>query len=485
MKYLTNLIIILGAFFLINCLKEENTDVTITINSLDEKKIGRKGTVVINAYSSDFNIIDTSKTISFKSKFTNGGNNYDVDCGFFKAENENLYVFCNVDETIPAGEVSFNLENTGKIIYKTYSITIKQSSFIFFKKYDEDIIDLYSDQQTIIVEAGKNDYYLKFKMVAYNKEHLSLGPFFFLDWYQENNELTCHITKNQLQSILIKNEESFKLGFISDTDCPSYEFPLVPKITFKYYNIKKTDIYIGITKLAESINESGTTIAYETNVTKINNVLTDLESFKLDFFNANGATNACPCSFRKYTDTPLYIVCFMEAIGTGKIQLKEITKEKVYNNLNIRYNFRIQPVKNEEKIQSSKDDGKSIFLYYPSILDFRTQNSYTIDYSMERPSALSGITYNENAEDLSCQNIGSFIKRCTVSRSHFEGKKNGYYFTKHSNHLGGKSTNYEAPPIKVILDDTPWPTDEPTDVSKGNTNSFIIIYYLVLILIML
>ena len=242
MKYLTNLIIILGAFFLINCLKEENIDVTITINSLDEKKIGRKGTVVINAYSSDFNIIDTSKTISFKSKFTNGGNNYDVDCGFFKAENENLYVFCNVDETIPAGEVSFNLENTGKIIYKTYSITIKQSSFIFFKKYDEDIIDLYSDQQTIIVEAGKNDYYLKFKMVAYNKEHLSLGPFFFLDWYQENNELTCHITKNQLQSILIKNEESFKLGFISDTDCPSYEFPLVPKINFKYYTIISSQI---------------------------------------------------------------------------------------------------------------------------------------------------------------------------------------------------------------------------------------------------
>ena len=90
----------------------------------------------------------------------------------------------------------------------------------------------------------------------------------------------------------------------------------------------------------------------------------------------------------------------MEAIGTGTNQLKEITQEKVYNNLNIRYHFRIQPVKNEEKIQSSKDNGKSIFLYYHSILDFRTQNSYTIDYSMECPSALSGITYNENAGDL-------------------------------------------------------------------------------------
>ena len=54
---------------------------------------------------------------------------------------------------------------------------------------------------------------------------------------------------------------------------------------------------------------------------------------------------------------------------------------------------------------------------------FYIQNSYTIDYSMERPSALSGITFNENVGDLSCQNIGSFIKRCTVSRSHFEGKK--------------------------------------------------------------
>ena len=69
------------------------------------------------------------------------------------------------------------------------------------------------------------------------------------------------------------------------------------------------------------------------------------------------------------------------------------------------------------------------------------------------------------------------IKRCTLPKSYFEGNKSGYYFTKHDNHFDGKSFNYEAAPVKVILDDD--------TNSKGNINSLGLYYWLLLILIMI
>ena len=117
--------------------------------------------------------------------------------------------------------------------------------------------------------------------------------------------------------------------------------------------------------------------------------------------------------------------------------------------------------------------GTFIFFNYPNILDFTKSDSLSIEYSMEHPTDLSGLTFNENREDLSCQIIGKFIQKCTVPKSHFDGKKNGYYFLKHRNHLGSKSTSYEVPPVKVILNG-----------SKFNKASFNLVYSLLLILIM-
>ncbi len=78
----------------------------------------------------------------------------------------------------------------------------------------------------------------------------------------------------------------------------------------------------------------------------------------------------------------------------------------------------------------------------------------TIEYYSENADCLNGMTFNENAPDLECENINKHWKRCTVPKSHFKGLENGYYFTKHQNHLNGKSISYEAPPVKVILSDS-------------------------------
>ena len=252
---------------------------------------------------------------------------------------------------------------------------------------------------------------------------------------------------------------------------------LVPKVKIRYAIDKKIDVFIGINKLKENINERDTTLAYETNVTDISNVITDLEAFELDFINENGQESTESCSFRKYDENPLFIVCFISENGTN--WLKEITEEKIYNEINVKYNFRIQPVKNTEEIYYERESGSFIFYLYPEILNFTQTESLIIEYLIESPNSLNGITFNENSQDLNCETIGKGIKRCIVPKSHFIGKTSGYYFTKHINHLSKKSTNYEVSPVKVILEDSTDDTD-----SKGNIYSITLYYSLLLILIM-
>ena len=60
-----------------------------------------------------------------------------------------------------------------------------------------------------------------------------------------------------------------------------------------------------------------TFIAYETNVTDIGNIIPDyFESFKLEFENENGGKINNSCTFRKYENTPLLIICEIGSTGT-------------------------------------------------------------------------------------------------------------------------------------------------------------------------
>ena len=190
---------------------------------------------------------------------------------------------------------------------------------------------------------------------------------------------------------------------------------------------------------------------------------------------------------QKYNEFPLLIVCYVSQVG--KVSLKEITQEIVLDNLNIKYNFRIQPVKNVDIIDSARASGIFIIYNYPYVLDFSKSDSLTVLYSMENPKSLTGLTFNENKGDLSCEIIGTRVQKCTVPKSHFEGKETGYYFLKHSNHLNSKSTCYESFPVKVILDG-PDSSDSSDSSDKELESKFIkvsitLVYSLLLFLIMI
>ena len=487
--------LLIGCFFFIDCLKEENSEVTITLNSITDSNLGKKGTIIIGSRANitDFNYIDTTKSIFFLSDITNGEKTYQIDCGLWREEGRDLYTFCNYDEKLPAGKYTLDVSKAQKINYKDYILNFEAWTTLEFTKTDKDVIDIYSDKQTINVEEGKENYELRFKISSYHKEPICLMTqidvylYTFIDCSQENDELICPVTKSLIESIMPTNQEKIYIGAL-DYEKQTERFPLIPGIDVKY-NLPKTDVYVGITKLIEIVSESDTTIAYQTNITDISNVLVPLVAFDLECSSDSGhegEKEECSCTFRKYNGFPLLMVCFVSQ--KGKISLKEITQEIVLDNLNIKYNFRIQPVKNEEFIYKESAKGSFIMYNYPYTLDFSKSESLSVFYAIENPNSLTGLTYNENKEDLSCQVIGTIIKKCTVPKSHFEGKETGYYFLKHKNHLNGNTTCYEGFPVKVILDGSD--NSDSSDSSDKSESIFIqvsgiLVYSLLLFIIML
>ena len=49
-------------------------------------------------------------------------------------------------------------------------VALKASKLFTFKKLNKNIVDLYSEEQTIILKEDKEIYDLKFKIVSYNNE---------------------------------------------------------------------------------------------------------------------------------------------------------------------------------------------------------------------------------------------------------------------------------------------------------------------------
>ena len=137
-----------------------------------------------------------------------------IDISLWIVQEENLYVFCNIKEDIPSGNYILSFNESQVIGYENYKITFSGNNNFQFTKYDKDIVDLYSGKQNITVEEGKDSYELKFKISSYNQEKIMLY-YAFLDCSQKNEELICHITRKQLDSMVRKDKLEFKVMYNS------------------------------------------------------------------------------------------------------------------------------------------------------------------------------------------------------------------------------------------------------------------------------
>ena len=454
------LILLFISFLSINCKLEEQKDLQLYLSNISTDKVGKKGTVIVSFEQREeyIEFKNTRKEECFNSEIFDGTNNFVVNCGLWNSEDNSyeILVFCNIEENIPSGNYTLLLDEVQSFYYRDYNVTLNAEGgqeTLKFQKVDKDIIDLYSDIQTITIQNEVDSYELKFNIVSYNQEKLFFSYFLILECKTENNILKCPLTKKDLLAYIKKESSKNEISYLDTSNYNQNKLLLIPRVQVIVKDIQKKDIFVGIKKLLVNANEHDVPIAYETNVTDISNFYLFSDGFSLTFINKNSegieSENDGECNFLKYDNNPLLLVCWLN--GESENRLKEIKEEIIINNLNVLYNYRIQPVKNEEIIYY-KGTGSFIMWYYPKILDF-TKNSgnLSIIYSIEEPNYLNGFTYNEDEKDLNCEIIGRHIKKCEVTKEHFNGKKDGLYFVKHTNHLGQKSISYEVQPINVII----------------------------------
>ena len=461
------LILFVFSYFISNTYQLEETN-TITIELevsgfRDGNTVGKKGAISLYFYYKTSTRINFEKDCEEKTKFetriSNKNNkNYKINCRFW-----NSIIFCNVNENVPAGEYTINLNST-TLTYNNYSIFILQDNDLSFTKLDENIIQLYSEEQTINVENKKESYELMVKINSYNGEtiylykgHYCVKP---LNCKAENGELKCIMPKSLLDEITEKNNDTFGIGHL-DSNNDISRFDLVPKITINYLQTHKQRIYINITKLIENITDYNSFVAYETNIDYIAEVTSELEKFDLSF-----GYSTFKCGLKKYDNYPLLLLCKVNKEGT--FSLSKIEKRITLKDISIRYEFEINPVTNNQKFYCKNKldtDYRYINFVVPSVLNYTSTDSLKIEYYFnKKPNNIKGLTFNQNSSDLVCEQDGKKMT-CIVPMSHFEGK-DGYYFLMHQNHLNGKSYSYESPPIKVIL---------PDPNAKKNTDNTLII----------
>ena len=246
--------------------------IQIKVGTMIQSTIGKRGTIVFSASIYKFNKlleIDTNKKPIFKTEILDSYNkSYIIDCGLWieTKTNSQLYIFCNLNETIPHGEFSIEVNSTIK--YQGYNF------------------NLLSNEKQKITKLDKDIYELKFNINSYNNEVIFISTYYqFIDCFEENNDLLiCTISKEKLEGFMTEKLLNLKILAFNNDNKNVESLYLVPPIQV-YFNIKnKENVYIKITKLLTNEKPSlNGIIAYETNVTNISYVLS--KSFIMNFIN--------------------------------------------------------------------------------------------------------------------------------------------------------------------------------------------------------
>ena len=488
-----SLIIFWLSFLSINCILENKKELNLTINGIiDTPVVGKKGTILVEAQQDndppeEFKDFSKKIWLTIDISDNNSKKKHTLECGIW---NSNflvgiLEIFCNVNETVPAGNYTLLINDIETFDYKDYTVNIhlrEGEQFLDFQKFDKDVLDIYSGEQTITLEEGKEDYEVKFNIVSYHQERLHFEYNYIVDncEAQQNNILVCHVTKKFLLEFIEPDDHEITVWYLNPIFNQVVDAKLVPYIKVVVPEMERKHIYVGITKLLTTANGNNAPIAYETNVTDVNNFYGFGPVFGVGFMNKNSEGTEKEiknnCRFGKYDNNPLMLICWVNTEGTN--WLKETTEEQILDKQNYQYIYHLLPYKIKDIIET-KGEGSYIFWHYPKVLDFTKNNdALSLDIDVRDPQYFQGLTFNENEADLKCELSDEEVDifSCKVPKDHFKGKKSGEYFIKRNDHKGNKFASYDHPPVKVILPDIP---------DKGNVISSSLFYSLLSFLILI
>ena len=416
-------------------------------------KVGANGTLYFfTSYNDSENIFDIEDILD-KTNFNNtikdeSDNEYNVACKLWKILNSNLILLCDLN-TILKFEIQKITFNPTYFIYNDIKIVINSLTLFTVEQLKIKIPFLYSDKQIINLEEEVSSYSLLFHIGKYSNEFLFLyddtkdskAYQIFDECNIKEKNLICNINKEKIEEIGIYSGQVLNLFYQYNLE-DIQKLVFSPEIVISYNYKKKENINVEINKPLMNNIEKNSFIYYETNVNTINNVYSNY--FQLNLKNDTNIN----CFFSKKISSNLLLIC--KIINQGKYSLEEIKEDILLDNINIKYNFIIKSINNNEEFITSSSKGAYFWFNHPQVLDFTKTNILTIDYFGEYPEYYNKIKLNIDSDYLQCKD-GKSIKRCTVLKRYFEKKPSGYYNTYHLNYLNKYSIFYELSPIRIIL----------------------------------
>ena len=406
-----------------------------------------------------FDESDIEETIFNTSIIANDNYDYIITCRLWKPSDKKLRVFCKLNDQLFYFNSDIYLKNSS-FIYKDKIISIIcKTRNIKYKKTDNRIPFLYSDKQNINIEKEKESYDLTFKIWEYYNETLYLQinkPDFGYKYITldnctvENKDLKCKVPKEKFEEVLYNDTQIISLYFY-DYNLLQLKFDQVLDIVVNNNQNIKENIYIDLTKIKEDQINKMNLITYETNVTSIHDVFSDTFSLGFNYMSGMGITQE-KCFFKKMSEQPFFLHCLMTK--EGSFSLFQNDKIQILDNINIKYNFIILPIKNQLNF-NVQNYGSYFFFEYPHTLVFHKEEELIIDYHfLGRNGTSIGIKLNPDSNASKC--VDKYlndinIKRCNIKMNHFDGKKSGYYNTYYINNTNNYSLVYSLSPIKVSL----------------------------------
>ena len=437
MKYI---FILLGIFALLNCKVEDSGEINIEIVSETDKHvyIGKQEIKFwISANFKDendfFNSEDIEETLfNVDIKGKNSGSKYPLICRFWKDKDKELSLFCKISTEFNDNE--FSIDTITKFEYNSKNVTLGINvPYLEFHLVEGKLPFLYSSKRNIAITDQKT-IPLEFQIDTYNEEPLFISKdntFVHLEncHKAESNLLKCEIPRDNLD-IIANKENSYDVYYIHEKIGYQY-FPFVKAININYQN-NKEDINFSLVKLTNNKVETGSYITFETNVKNMDKIKTT------SFYLTLQDNKQLDCHFIKHDiSTPLLMSC---SYGYN-LDNYTIGVIKGFNqsNLNHKYNFVHEEQDFSETIHTIESESVQHYIknVYPETLDFKKKDSYEIFIS----PGLNNIALIENGKDLECRG-GEDLKICTVPKSYFKDKNNGYYYLQHKGKEGDNTINF-------------------------------------------
>ena len=448
--------------------------IIIQANVNFECNVGSKnGIFVFHTSTNDkrdfFDDSDIEEKTHFDLQIKGENNNiYNIYCRLWRDWENTISIICNLMEDFKEDEI-FSIHDYIFFTYNSKNVEINfDINYMKLTRIEGNLLFLYSKSQEFNITGEETKIEMNFKIGLYNNETLFLkihenGILELENCKKESNNLKCEIPKKKLD-VFAKDENFLSVFHIHDS-LGSFDFANVGPILINYVNLNKEIINFKIEKLAYSEVDTNTYANFETNITEMDKIKTP--TFTLYLPNKEKLT----CFFIKHDKwNPLFLSCFIDFTIDYTIEkIIEFTKD----DLHYKYNFTCGNQTIDLTIHGSEPSSTYIIHSHPEILDFTSKDIIDPYIFTTTASLINNIRFNEEGEDLECQDIED-IKKCNITKNHFINKKNGYYPIYHKNNAKKYIAIYDSFGVDVILFEEPNPTDDV----KMNKYSF---YLLVLL----